>query len=125
LDCARLLYFAQKDSLIGSIMGKTTYQFSSLGKRKRMHQIRNTNKLLFVSLTPKSVGNVRCGKTGYNGASGFCLSTLVEGRDGEEIIAVVLGAPSSGTRFKEIKSIVEWSIQGEKSEIPPEADDGS
>jgi D-alanyl-D-alanine endopeptidase (penicillin-binding protein 7) len=125
LDCARLLYFAQKESLIGSIMGKTTYQFSSLGRRKRMHQIRNTNRLLFASLTPKYAGNVRCGKTGYNGASGYCLSTLVEGRDGEEIIAVVLGAPSSGTRFKEIKSIVEWSIRGEKSEIPPEADDGS
>jgi serine-type D-Ala-D-Ala endopeptidase (penicillin-binding protein 7) len=125
LDCARLLYFAQKESLIGSIMGKTTYQFNSLGKRRRIHQIRNTNKLLFTSWTPGSAGNVRCGKTGYNGASGFCLSTLVEGRDGEEIIAVVLGAPSSGTRFKEIKSIVEWATREEKSEISPQLDDGS
>jgi len=125
LDCARLLYFAQKESLIASIMGKTTYQFNSLGKRRRMHQIRSTNKLLFTSWTPRAAGNVRCGKTGYNGASGFCLSTLVEGRDGEEIIAVVLGAPSSGTRFKEIKSIVEWATREDKSEISPQLDDGS
>jgi len=114
LDCARLLYFAQKESLIASIMGKTTYQFSSLGKRRRTHQIRNTNKLLFTSLPSEDMGNVMCGKTGYNGPSGYCLSTLVQGEEGEEIIAVVLGAPSSGTRFKEIKSILRWSLQEDR-----------
>jgi D-alanyl-D-alanine endopeptidase (penicillin-binding protein 7) len=125
IDCARLLYFAQKDSVIGSILSKATYEFSSLGKRKRMHQIRNTNKLLFNSFTSEFIECVRGGKTGYNGASGWCLGTSVEGKDGEEIIAVVLGAPSSGTRFKEIKSIVEWATQEEKSAISPELDGGS
>jgi D-alanyl-D-alanine endopeptidase (penicillin-binding protein 7) len=125
IDCARLLYFAQKDSVIGSILGKATYEFSSLGKRKRMHQIRNTNKLLFNSFTSEFIECVRGGKTGYNGASGWCLGTSVDGKDGEEIIAVVLGAPSSGTRFKEIKSIVEWATQEEKSAISPELDGGS
>ncbi len=125
LDCARLLYFAQKENLIASIMGKTVYQFSSLGKRKRVHQIRNTNKLLFSSLPLGSLCNVKGGKTGHNGASGFCLGTMMQGEDGEEIIAVVLGAPSSGTRFKEIKSIVRWSMQEEKTEIPQKAHKGS
>lgn len=125
LDCARLLYFAQKESVIASITGKTTYQFSSLGKRRRIHQIKNTNKLLFTSLSPGTAGSVRCGKTGYNGASGYCLSTLVQGEDGKEIIAVVLGAPSSGARFKEIKSIVKWSTQEDKSETSLEEKKGS
>jgi D-alanyl-D-alanine endopeptidase (penicillin-binding protein 7) len=125
LDCARLLYFAQKDSLISSIMGKTAYQFSSLGKRKRMHQIKNTNKLLYTSLPPGCGGNVKCGKTGYNGASGYCLGTFVQGEDGKEIIAVVLGAPTSGTRFKEMKSIVQWSMQEESTGIPQKAHKGS
>ena len=125
LDCARLLYFAQKDSLISSIMGKTTYQFSSLGKRKRIHQIKSTNKLLYTSLPPGCAGNVKCGKTGYNGASGYCLGTLVQGEDGEEIIAVVLGAPSSRTRFKEIKSIVQWSLQEESTGILQKTHRGS
>ncbi len=125
LDCARLLYFAQKESLIASIMGKTTYQFCSMSKRKRMHQIKSTNKLLYTSLPPGCTGSVKCGKTGYNGASGYCLGTLVQGEDGEEIIAVVLGAPSSGTRFKEIKSIVQWSMQEKRTEIPRKIHPGS
>ncbi|MGB8656471.1 MAG: serine hydrolase [Candidatus Zixiibacteriota bacterium] len=118
LDCARLLYFAQKESTIAAITGKSTYQFCSVGKRRRPHQIRSTNKLLCGSL------NVKGGKTGYNGASGFCLGTLVEGKDGEEILAVVLGAPSSAARFREMKSIVEWCtrscaspVEEEKSEV--------
>ena len=108
LDCARLLYFALQDSVIGSISGKTFYEFVSLDKRKRRHRIGSTNKLLFSSL------NVKGGKTGYNGASGWCLGTLVEGKDGKEVVAVVLGAPTKYTRFREIRSIVEWSIEKNK-----------
>ena len=78
-----------------------------------MHRITNTNKLLYSSL------NVKGGKTGYNGPSGWCLGTLLQGEDGEEIIAVVLGAPTSRTRFKEIIGIVEWSIQKEKQGVLP------
>jgi D-alanyl-D-alanine endopeptidase (penicillin-binding protein 7) len=121
LDCARLLYFAQRESLIASIMGKTSYQFSSLGRHKRSHQIRNTNKLLYNPLPFEDIGNVVCGKTGYNGPSGYCFSTLVQGEEGEQIIAVVLGAPSSGTRFKEIKSILQWSLQEEENKTPEQA----
>jgi D-alanyl-D-alanine endopeptidase (penicillin-binding protein 7) len=118
LDCARLLYFAQRESLIASIMGKTAYQFNSLGKRRRSHQIRNTNKLLYNPLPFEEMGNVVCGKTGYNGPSGYCLSTLVQREEGDKIIAVVLGAPSSGTRFKEIKSILQWSLSEDRTEVP-------
>jgi len=105
LDCARLLYFAFQDSVIASISGKTTYEFVSLDKGKRRHRIGSTNKLLFSSL------NVKGGKTGYNGASGWCLGTLVQRKDGKEIVAVILGAPTKHTRFKEIRSMVEWSIE--------------
>jgi D-alanyl-D-alanine carboxypeptidase len=34
---------------------------------------------------------------------------LVENDDGVKIATVVLGAPSSFTRFKETKSIIKWS----------------
>jgi len=105
IDCAKLLYFALQDSVIGSILNKTSCEFVSLDRRQRRHRIGSTNKLLFSSL------NVRGGKTGYNGASGWCLGTLVEGEDGKEIVAVVLGAPTKHTRFKEIRSIVEWAIR--------------
>jgi len=106
LDCARILYFALQDSIIASISSKTTYEFVSLDVKRRRHRIGSTNKLLFSSL------NVRGGKTGYNGASGWCLGTLVEGEDGKEVVAVILGAPTKHARFREIRSIVEWSIRG-------------
>jgi D-alanyl-D-alanine endopeptidase (penicillin-binding protein 7) len=104
LDCARLLSFALMNKKIASITSRETYTFTSLYKKKRrLHQISNTNKLLSSSL------NVKGGKTGYIGASGFCLATLVENDDGVKIATVVLGAPSSFTRFKETKSIIKWS----------------
>jgi D-alanyl-D-alanine endopeptidase (penicillin-binding protein 7) len=104
LDCARLLCFALMDEKIASITSKEAYTFTSLyKKKKRIHQISNTNKLLSSSL------NVKGGKTGYIGASGFCLATLVENDDGAKIATVVLGAPSSFARFKETKSIIKWS----------------
>ena len=104
LDCARLLCFALMNEKIASITSKEVYTFTSLYKKKRrIHQISNTNKLLSSSL------NIKGGKTGYNGPSGWCLATLVEDEDGTKIAAVVLGAPSSFTRFKETKSIIKWS----------------
>jgi D-alanyl-D-alanine endopeptidase (penicillin-binding protein 7) len=108
LDCAKLLFFALQDSVIASISTKTTYEFISRDIKKRKHRIGSTNKLLFSSL------NVKGGKTGYNGASGWCLGTLVEGEDGNQMVAVILGAPTKHTRFREIRSIVEWSIDGHK-----------
>lgn len=104
LDCARLLYAALQDSTIRSIAGKTFYEFNSLDQWKRRHRIGSTSKLLFSSL------NVKGGKTGYIGASGWCQGTLVEEEGGRELVAVVLGAPSKHTRFREIRSIVKWSI---------------
>jgi D-alanyl-D-alanine endopeptidase (penicillin-binding protein 7) len=104
LDCARLLAFALRDKKIASITTKKTYAFTSLYKKKiRRHQLANTNSLLSSSL------NVKGGKTGYNGPSGWCLATLVENEDGTRIAAVVLGAPTSLTRFRETKSIIKWS----------------
>jgi D-alanyl-D-alanine endopeptidase (penicillin-binding protein 7) len=125
LDCARLLCFALMNEKIASITNKEVYTFTSLYKKKRrIHQISNTNKLLSSSL------NVKGGKTGYIGASGFCLATLVENDDGKKIAAVVLGAPSSFTRFKETKSIIKWSSlqqveDGKRSRTTKKANEGT
>ncbi|MFQ6002503.1 MAG: D-alanyl-D-alanine carboxypeptidase family protein [Candidatus Zixiibacteriota bacterium] len=106
LDCVKLLSFALRDSAIASITSKKFYSFTTVyKKRKRRHRIVNTNKLLLSSL------NVKGGKTGYNGASGWCLGTLVEDKDGTKIAAVVLGAPTSIVRFRETRSIIKWSLQ--------------
>jgi D-alanyl-D-alanine endopeptidase (penicillin-binding protein 7) len=125
LDCARLLAFALMDKKIAFITTKKTYAFTSLYKKKiRRHQIANTNSLLSSSL------NVQGGKTGYNGPSGWCLATLVENEDGTRIAAVILGAPTSLTRFRETKSIIKWSsLQqvegGKRSQTTKKATEGT
>jgi D-alanyl-D-alanine endopeptidase (penicillin-binding protein 7) len=106
LDCARLLSFALTDSVVASITSKKEYSFTSLyKKRARTHRLANTNRLVLSPL------DVKCGKTGYNGASGWCLGTLVQDEDGTKIAAVILGAPSSPARFREARSIIKWSSQ--------------
>ncbi len=108
LDCAKLLYFALQDSVIASVSGKTAHRFVSLDRTKRVHQIRSTNRLLFSSK------NVKGGKTGYNGASGWCLVVLVEEADGTQVVAVVLGAPDKYSRYKDVRSMVEWCMGPDK-----------
>ncbi len=132
LDCARLLAFALMNKKIASITTKKTYTFTSLYKKKgRRHQITNTNNLLFQNgSNGTSSLNVKGGKTGYNGPSGWCLATLVENEDGTKIAAVVLGAPTSLTRFRETKSIIKWSsLQqvegGKRSQTTKKATEGT
>jgi D-alanyl-D-alanine endopeptidase (penicillin-binding protein 7) len=108
LDCAKLLYFALQDSVVATISGKTFHRFVSLDRTRRVHEIRSSNRLLFRSK------NVKGGKTGYNGASGWCLGVMVEGEEGEEVVAVVLGAPDKHARYNDIRSVVQWCMPEEK-----------
>ena len=68
----------------------------------------STNKLLFNSF------DVKGGKTGYIRASGWCLSTMLRGEEGEEVVAVVLGAPTKHSRLTDVRSIVHWSLEVKK-----------
>jgi D-alanyl-D-alanine endopeptidase (penicillin-binding protein 7) len=108
LDCAKLLYFAARDSAVASILGKTAYEFISLDGARREHRIQSANGLLFSSF------EVKGGKTGYIRASGWCLGALLEDEDGKEFAAVILGAPSKHTRLEEIRSRVEWSVERQR-----------
>lgn len=106
LDCAKLLYFALEESTVACISGKVTYDFVSLDPSRSAHRARSVNSVLFNSL------NVKGCKTGHNGPSGWCLGTMVEGADGKQMVAVVLGAPDKHTRYIDIQSIVEWCLRG-------------
>jgi D-alanyl-D-alanine endopeptidase (penicillin-binding protein 7) len=108
LDCAKLLYFTLQDSVISSVLAKDSYRFVSRDSSRTWHRIGSTQKLLFNSL------KVRGGKSGYIKASGWCLGTVLEDENGKQIAAVILGAPSKHTRFQEIRSIVQWSMEKHK-----------
>lgn len=48
-------------------------------------------------------------KTGYTSGAGYCLSASAE-RDGMELIAVVMGCPSSQERFADCKSMLDYGF---------------
>ena len=65
----------------------------------------NTNKL--VRFYPGATGL----KTGFTASAMYCLSASAE-RDGMELIAVVLGAPSSAARFSTCKQLLDYGFAG-------------
>ena len=65
----------------------------------------NTNKL--VRFYPGATGL----KTGFTASAMYCLSATAE-RDGMELIAVVMGAPSSAARFTACKQLLDYGFAG-------------
>jgi len=63
----------------------------------------NTNKL--VRFYPGATGL----KTGFTASAMYCLSATAE-RDGMELIAVVMGAPSSAARFSACKQLLDYGF---------------
>ena len=65
----------------------------------------NTNKL--VRFYPGATGL----KTGFTASAMYCLSATAE-RDGMELIAVVMGSPSSAARFSSCKQLLDYGFAG-------------
>ena len=63
----------------------------------------NTNKL--IRLYPGATGL----KTGFTSGAGYCLSASAQ-RDGMELVAVVMGADSSKTRFNACKQLLDYGF---------------
>ena len=69
----------------------------------RITQISNTNKLI------RFYNGCDCGKTGYTSEAGHCLCASAI-RDGLRLISVVISAPDSKTRFKEVSSMFNYGF---------------
>jgi D-alanyl-D-alanine endopeptidase (penicillin-binding protein 7) len=102
-DCAVMLKTALDHSLIARIMAMKNYSFKPLNK-KRVYTVNNTNRLLFGR------ADILGGKTGYICESGYCLA-LCATQNGRRLAAVILGAPTSGTRFRDATRLL-TSIPG-------------
>jgi D-alanyl-D-alanine endopeptidase (penicillin-binding protein 7) len=99
---ARLLRVASNSDIVSTIMQKESYEFTS---NRKIHRLVNTNRLL------RSKWRVTAGKTGFIQEAGYCLATNIEGENGAEITAVVLGAPSNALRFAEARRILDWTFR--------------
>lgn len=72
-------------------------------KDNRITDITNTNKLI------RFYNGCDGGKTGYTSESGHCLSACAI-RNGMRLISVVISAPDSKTRFKEVSSMFNYGF---------------
>ena len=79
-------------------------------------QLVNTNKL--VRFYPGATGL----KTGTTSIAGSCLSATAT-RDGLSLVAVVLGAPNSDTRFASARGLLDYGFANYVSVTPPSITD--
>jgi D-alanyl-D-alanine endopeptidase (penicillin-binding protein 7) len=99
-DLSHLIAFAAADSTIGPIMRTPTYQAHSSAGPIDIH---STNRLLGTDV------DVRGGKTGFISKAGYCLATLLQIPQGNQVAVVVLGATNSSTRFWEARNLFNWA----------------
>jgi D-alanyl-D-alanine endopeptidase (penicillin-binding protein 7) len=100
-DLAHLIAFASTDPIIGPIMRTSKYQVQTSTGAIDIH---STNKLLGTDV------DVRGGKTGFISKAGYCLATLLQLPQGNQVAVVVLGAAKSTTRFWEARHLFNWVV---------------
>ncbi len=104
-DCARLINAVIKDyPEIARISSLKKYNLKPVN-RKRSKRLINTNKMVF------SKYNVIAGKTGFIIESDYCLVTVLENDQGEQVTIVVLGAPGPKTRFREARRLANYAFR--------------
>jgi len=107
VDCVALLWTALQDEMLAEILLAREYRF---GTNRRTHTIRTTNRLVRETASEReweSVGS----KTGYIRRAGYCLVMRALGDSGDDIYAVILGGPTSRTRFTDMGRLLDWSMK--------------
>ena len=111
LSSAKDVASMAKETLNNLLMLQATttkaYSFSTL-KNSKHYRILNTNRLI------NSEYYITGAKTGYTTEAGHCLVMKVKD-NGHRIIAVVLGAPDSNTRYNEMRQLINYGINKLKS----------
>jgi len=102
-ECAKLINIAMQYPEIARITSLKKYEFK-LVNRKRNKRLINTNKMVF------SKYKVLAGKTGYIIESDYCLATVLQNGQNEEVTVVVLGSPGPRTRFREARRLANYAF---------------
>ena len=107
VDCIALLWNALQDDLLAEVLLAKEYRF---GTNRRTHTIRTTNRLVREPVS-ESLWACAGSKTGYIRRAGYCLVLRAVGNDGDDIYAVILGGPTSRTRFTDMQRLLDWSVK--------------
>ncbi|MFH0854769.1 MAG: serine hydrolase [bacterium] len=107
-EVAKLAQAAYNNEYIKKALQTDEHIFYTVDK-KRIHKIKNTDKLLGSFLNEvdyKIIG----AKTGYTDEAMYCLALGVEYKNGDSVISVILGAETPEERFQEAKSLTWWAL---------------
>ena len=107
VDCVALLWTALQDELLAEVLRAKEYRF---GTNRRTHTIRTTNRLVRNTVSERQWVGVGS-KTGYIRRAGYCLVMRALGDSGDDIYAVILGGPTSRTRFTDMRRLLDWSMK--------------
>ncbi len=107
VDCVALLWTALQDELLAEVLLAREYRF---GTNRRTHSIRTTNRLVRDTVSERQWEGVGS-KTGYIRRAGYCLVMRALGDSGDDIYAVILGGPTSRTRFTDMRRLLDWSMK--------------
>ncbi|MFH1030771.1 MAG: serine hydrolase [bacterium] len=77
--------------------------------KKRIHKIKNTDKLLGSFLNEGDYSIIGA-KTGYIEEAMYCLAVGVEDKNKNSVISVILGSNTPEERFQEAKSMAWWAL---------------
>lgn len=102
-DYVKLVKMAFGNAILSEISRKKIYSFKSLNQNTT-HTLYNTNRFLHGPWAIKG------GKTGYISKSGYCLALDIADDSGREIMAVVLGSPSSKNRYRDVYRLLTLAL---------------
>lgn len=83
----------------------TTKAYSFNSSATGTHNIKTTNALLYSDLY------LTGGKTGYTEEAGYCLMIQAKNDTGHQVIVVVMGEPTSSSRFTETYALTQWAFE--------------
>ncbi len=98
-ELAIIFKSALEQNFIAEAISKKNFSYRAVNG-ERLFTIYNTNRLLFGR------NEIIGGKTGYIKESGYCLALGIEDVDGRKLAAVLLGAPTSGYRFRDAAKLM-------------------
>jgi D-alanyl-D-alanine endopeptidase (penicillin-binding protein 7) len=98
-ELAIIFKTALDQPFISQVVAKKEFTFKSASS-KRTITVHNTNHMLFGRQ------DIIGGKTGYISESGYCLVLGIDNGGGKKLAAVLLGAPTSGTRFRDAARLI-------------------
>jgi len=104
-EVAKIVQHAYEYELIRTITAKRRYSVKITNRKDFHRRLGNTNRFLI------SPYKVLTGKTGYIIEADYCLTTMLENKEGERLTLVILGTPGDRLRFREARRLADWGFK--------------